>query len=141
MKKLLALCVGVVVLCATATAFAFAPDMTGTWTGELKGPDGGGGFQLSFVLKQEGDKLTGSVEGPQGEPIAISNGKVDGDKFSFDVSFNGMTISHSGTFSGDEAKMTTKSSSGEFPESEMTLKRSAPTAAPASAPATVPPAK
>ena len=46
----------------------------------------------------------------------ISNGKVDGDKFTFDVSFNGMTIHHDCTVDGDTIKMTTKSDSGDFPE-------------------------
>jgi hypothetical protein len=78
---------------ALTSASAFAADLTGVWVGQMQGPDGGG-FQLKFDLKQDGTKLTGTVQGPQGDPIAISNGKVDGDKFSFDVSFNGMTISH-----------------------------------------------
>jgi len=32
-------------------------------------------------LQQDGDKLTGTVQGAQGDLIAISDGKVDGDKF------------------------------------------------------------
>ena len=119
MKRLLSLCVAVVM--ALTTASAFAADLTGIWVGEMQG--GGGGFQLKFDLKQDGTKLTGTVQGPQGDAIAITNGKVDGDKFSFDVSFNGMTISHEGTVTGDEMKMKTHSSSGDFPGGDMTLKR------------------
>jgi hypothetical protein len=102
-----------------------ATDVTGTWTGDMKAPDGSAGFTISFTLKQDGVKLTGTVQGPQGDPIAISEGKVDGDKILFNVSFNGMTIVHEGTVNaaGDEIKLTTKSDQGNFPGGEMTLKR------------------
>jgi hypothetical protein len=88
----------------------------------MKTPDGNS-FSLSFTFKQDGAKLTGSVTGPQGDPIDISNGKVDGDKLSFDVEFNGSTIKHDGVINGDEIKLTTKSDNPDFPTSEMTLKR------------------
>jgi hypothetical protein len=121
MKKLLYACTAVVMALTTATALA--ADFTGTWTGEMAG--GNGGFQISFTFKQDGAKLTGTVQGPQGDPITISDGKIDGDKISFSVSFNGMTITHEGTINaaGDEIKLTTKSSDGQFPGGEMTLKR------------------
>ena len=76
-----------------SAATAMAADVTGTWTGEAKGPDGSS-FQLTFTFKQDGATLTGTVQLPQNDPIAISNGKVDGDKFTFDDSFNGITIHH-----------------------------------------------
>jgi hypothetical protein len=108
-----------VVLCAT---MVFAADVTGTWATEMKTPDGNS-FSLSFTFKQDGAKLTGSVTGPQGDPIDISNGKIDGDKLSFDVEFNGSTIKHDGVINGDEIKLTTKSDNPDFPGMEMTLKR------------------
>ena len=65
------------------------------------------------------------MQGPQGDAIAITDGKVDGDKISFKVSFNGMTISHEGTINdaGDEIKLSTKADSPDFPTMEMTLMR------------------
>jgi hypothetical protein len=117
-------------LFALSPAMAKAADITGTWTGAMKGPDGNANFQLSFTFKQDGTKFTGTVQGPQGDPIPITDGKLDGDKFTFTVSFNGMTISHEGTINGDEIKMTTKSDQGFG--GEMTLKR-APTPKPAPA--------
>ena len=48
---------------------------------------------------------------------------MNGDKISFKVSFNGMTITHEGTVNGDEIKLTSKSDQGDFPGGEMTLKR------------------
>jgi len=121
MKKLLYLCAGLIFALTTTAAFA-ATDMTGSWTGEMKSPSGDA-FQITFTFKQDGAKLTGTVQGPQGDPMDIANGKIDGNKFTFDVSFNGMTISHTGTIDGDEIKMTTKPDQGSFPGGEMTLKR------------------
>jgi hypothetical protein len=124
MKTLLCVCAALMMALTPVTALA-ATDVSGTWTGDMKAPDGSTGFTISFTFKQDGAKLTGSVQGPQGDPIAISDGKVDGDKITFTVAFNGTTISHTGTLnsSGDEIKLTTKTDSGDFPGGEMTLKR------------------
>jgi hypothetical protein len=87
---------------------------------------GQGGFQLSFTFQQVGAKLTGTVQAAQGEPVAISEGKIDGDKISFKVVIQGgTTITHEGTIdaAGDEIKLTSKSDNGQFPGGEMTLKR------------------
>jgi hypothetical protein len=130
MKKLLCACAALIMTFTTVTALA-ATDVSGTWTGELKGPDGSTGFQISFTLKQDGAKLTGTVQGAQGDPIAISDGTVAGDKISFKVSFNGITITHDGTVNGDEIKLSTKSDSGNFPGGDMTLKRAKATPPPA----------
>jgi hypothetical protein len=121
MKRILCLCVAILLMAGTATVFA--ADITGTWTGTVKGPDGNE-FPVSFTFKLDGTTLTGTVQGPQGDPIAISDGKVDNDKISFNVSFNGMTIKHEGTIAGDEIKLTTKADQGDFPGGELILKRS-----------------
>jgi len=125
MKSLLCLCAVLIMALAPIDAMA-ATDVTGTWTGSFSGPDAGGGMQIAFTFKQDGAKLTGTVQGPQGDAIAIGNGKIDGDKISFTVVFNGMTITHEGTINaaGDEIKLTSKSDQGDFPGGEMTLKRS-----------------
>ena len=128
MRKLLSLCA--LLLFALSPAIALGADINGTWTGAMKGPDGDANFQLSFTFKQDGTKFTGTVQGPQGDPLPITDGKIDGDKITFTVSFNGMTINHEGTINGDEMKMTTKSDQGFG--GEMTLKR---TPAPKPAPA------
>ena len=120
----------VLALTLSATRAFAATDVTGSWTADMTSPDGNS-FQLSFTFKQDGVKVTGSVQGPQGDPIEISNGKVDGDKFTFDVSFNGVTIAHEGTVSGDEIKLTTKPSDPNFPSVQLTLKRAKPAPAPA----------
>ena len=130
MKRLL--CLSAALLMAQFAVSAHAADVTGAWTASMSTPNGD--FQLTFNFKQDGAALTGSVLGPQGDAIAISDGKVDADKISFKVSVNGMTVSHQGTISADgaEIKLTTKSDSGDFPGMDMTLKRVKPTAVPAS---------
>lgn len=127
MRKLLVLCAGLVlafVLTQAAPAAFAATDATGTWTAQIQGPNGD--MTLTFHFKQDADKLTGTVETSMGgDPGPISNGKIDGDKISFDTSFNGMTINHVGTISGDEIKLSAKSDDGQMPPMDMTLKRAA----------------
>jgi len=120
MKRLLCVCAALAM--AFWTVSAFAADVTGTWSGDIAGPNGDS-FHLSFTFKQDGAKLTGTVTGPQGDPIEIADGKVDGDKLSFTVSFNGMTITHEGVVSGDTIKLTTKTEQGDFPGGPITLTR------------------
>jgi hypothetical protein len=114
------------VLCAALLALAFttgtamAADVTGKWTATMAGRGGGGeGFTITYNFKQDGTKLTGTVEGPMGDPMQIADGKVDGDKLSFTISFEGgpngaMKITNEGTISGDEIKLTTKFEGGDF---------------------------
>ncbi|HKF48482.1 MAG TPA: hypothetical protein VKB38_14055 [Terracidiphilus sp.] len=122
MKKLLGLCAVLLLTLGVSPAFA-ATDVTGSWTAEMQAPDGNS-MQLTFTFKQDGTKLTGSVQGPQGDPLDIQNGKVDGDKVYWETSFNGTTITHQGTVNGDEMKVSVKSSDGNFPAMDLTLKRS-----------------
>jgi len=124
MKKLIfSLCA--VFFLALNAASMHAADVSGKWTTDLQMPGGGDSMQIQFVFTADGATLTGSVQGPQGDAMAITDGKIDGDKISFKVSFNGMTISHEGTVNaaGDEIKLNSKSDSGDFPGMEMTLKR------------------
>jgi len=124
MKKLLfSLCA--VFFLALSAVSAHAADVTGKWTADMQMPGGGDAMQLQFVFAQDGATLTGSVQGPQGDAMTITDGKIDGDKISFKVSFNGMTISHEGTVNaaGDEIKLNSKSDSGDFPAMAFTLKR------------------
>jgi hypothetical protein len=127
MKMLLSVCAALLLTFSAASAFA-ATDVTGVWTGKMVGQNGDD-FQITFTFKQDGAKLTGTVGGPMGDPMEITEGKVDGDKLSFNVSFNGMTIKHEGVVSGDTIKLTTKAEGGDFPGGEMTLTRNKPPAA------------
>lgn len=127
----LLLCLSASLLLAVAAISARAADVSGTWNADAVGPDGQN-YPITFTLKQDGAKLTGTVAGPQGDPIDISNGKVDGNNVSFDVSFNGITISHAGSMNaaGDEIKLSTKSDNPDFPAHDLTLKKAKPAAQP-----------
>ena len=100
----------VAALAALATA-VWAADITGKWSAQMNGPDGGG-MTMTFTFKQSGTKLTGTMDGPGGEPMQIQDGKVDGDKISFAVSFNQMKIVHEGVVKGDEITLTVKMDGG-----------------------------
>jgi hypothetical protein len=117
---------------------AFAADVTGTWVAErempkMQGAPGGGGpggggpggmggmggggpMKWTFNLKAEGAKLTGSVQGPMGEPSEIQDGKIEGDKVTFTVKANfmgnEMTTKYEGTVSGDEISFKTTREGG-----------------------------
>jgi hypothetical protein len=111
---------------AFSSVAAFAADITGKWSAEVSGPQGS--FTLGYDFKQDGAKLTGTVQGPQGDPLAIKDGKVDGDKISFTVTFAGpqgeFKITNEGKIDGDQITLNTKmegAPEGGFPP--VTLKR------------------
>jgi hypothetical protein len=89
----------------------FSLKRTAKWSAQMNGPDGGG-MTMTFNFKQDGTKLTGTIDGPGGEPMAIQDGKVDGEKIVFAVSFNDMKIVHEGTIKGDEITLTIQMNGG-----------------------------
>lgn len=97
-------------LALLATAAVWAADVTGKWSGQMNGPDGGMTVNANF--KQIGTKLTGTVDGPGGQPMEIRDGKVDGDRIVFSVAFNDMNIVHEGTVKGDEMTLNIKMDGG-----------------------------
>jgi hypothetical protein len=101
------------------STYSFASGIEGTWTTTMQGPDGS--MEMTFVFKMDGAKLTGSTIGPNGE-TPISNTKVNGNEFSFDVSFGDMAISHSCTLV-DEETIKMKVTGTPMGDVEMILKR------------------
>jgi hypothetical protein len=119
-KKLL---LGTITFLAVAFTLA-AADITGKWVAQVEGRNGT--TQVTFDLKADGSTLTGTVTGGMGggrrggggggggaaaapAPIAISDGKIDGEKVSFSVKMDRggqtMVTTYSGTFSGDDLKL------------------------------------
>lgn len=115
-----------VFLMLTATA-VWAADVSGKWTAQVPGREGQT-QETTITLKVEGDKLTGSVAGQQGE-TPITDGKVSGDEISFIVTRErqGNTIKQifKGKVTGDEIKFTrsTEGGQGNRPPVEFTAKR------------------
>src|ERR1700753_1591043 len=66
-----------------AIAFAAIIDMSGKWKGSLKDPDGNA-HDFPLVFNVAGDKLPGTAQ-PEGDPLAINDGKITGDGFTFNV--------------------------------------------------------
>lgn len=122
MKYWIALCAALLVVFSAKPLLA-ATNITGTWVGDLTTSDGGT-FPLKFNLKQDGSKFTGNVLSPDGDPLPISDGKIDGDKITFDVTYNGMVIHHEGTIDGDQIKVSSKTDNDQMPPMQFTLKRS-----------------
>ena len=93
-------------LLLAATAFAAAAD--GTWTGTLATPNGD--FQQIFKFKADADKLTGTMTGPDGTDIAITDGKIDGNNVSFTVNLdfggNSIQLNYKGVIADDSIALT-----------------------------------
>ena len=105
-------------------ALAMAADISGKWTGDMPGR-GGDTAPTTFTFKVDGEKLTGSMTGPQGD-IPIQEGKVAGNQISFSTTldFGGNTVKilYKGTLSGDQMKMTREREGAGQPR-EFTIKR------------------
>ncbi|HYW44750.1 MAG TPA: hypothetical protein VE959_17945 [Bryobacteraceae bacterium] len=121
---------------------ALAADVTGKWTYEQAGRNGGQARPVTITLKQDGNTLTGSVPGFGGRggggggggggtpppPTEITNGKVDGNNISFEVKrdMGGQTMvtKYEGTVSGDELKLKITRDTQNGPQTnEVTAKR------------------
>jgi len=110
---------------ALLLAVAMAADISGKWTGDMPGR-GGDTTSTTFTFKVDGEKLTGSLTGPQGD-IPLQEGTVAGNQISFsttlDFGGNSIKILYKGTMSGDQIKMTREREGSGQPR-EFTIKRS-----------------
>jgi hypothetical protein len=108
-----------------AMSLVWAADIDGKWTAQVPGRNGQTREQ-TFTFKAEGDKLTGTASGMQGDN-PISDGKISGDEISFTVkvSFNGndITLLYKGKVSGDEIKFTRTVEGADRPPQEFTAKK------------------
>jgi hypothetical protein len=113
------------VLFGLLSVAAWASDISGNWVGSISG--GGSDFTLTYSFKQDGDKLSGTVQGPQGDPLPLTDCKIDGDKISFavkvDMGGNAATFSSKGVIKGDEIVLTTTNDAGMDMGGDMTIKR------------------
>lgn len=95
-------------LLVTIVASVQAADATGKWTAQVPGR-GGQTRETTFNFKVDGEKLTGTMSGMQGE-TNISDGKVSGDEIAFTVVLNFQSneikLHFKGKVAGDEIKFT-----------------------------------
>lgn len=106
-KKLSMLCFVLVI--ASMAAYAQS-DITGKWKTTISGPQGE--MELTFNYKVDKEALTGTIASQMGE-IPLKNGKVEGNKFSYDFAIQEMTISHTGELISED-EITVKSQRGEM---------------------------
>jgi hypothetical protein len=103
---------------AAITVTALAADVSGKWSGQV--PSRGEAMAATFTFKIDGDKLTGTMTGPQGA-VSLQEGKVSGDQISFTTTGGNAKILFQGTVAGNEMKMTRTREGGQA--REFTLKR------------------
>lgn len=108
----------VCVLTFLVISFGLAQDINGKWKGQMQSPNGP--MDLTFNFKVAGDSLSGTVASPMGE-LPISNGKINGKTFSFDVNVGEMTMNHQCTMMTDSISMKVPGMQGE--SAEIILKR------------------
>ena len=98
-----------------ASSFAFAAaepvNVAGTWKIAVAGQSGSA--EQTIVLKQDGNKITGTFKGPR--QSGTLEGLVDGNKVTFHVNTR-VGLDYKGTVDGDSMKgtMTAKGKSGEW---------------------------
>jgi hypothetical protein len=97
MKKALAILATV----AFTAASLFASDLSGTWNAKVDLGDQTG--TPTFVLKQDGEKLTGTYSGALGK--APINGTVKGKDVTIDFEAAGVKVHYAGKLDSDEKKM------------------------------------
>ncbi|HEY3439479.1 MAG TPA: hypothetical protein VGK29_01950 [Paludibaculum sp.] len=107
MKTLLS----IVVCFLLVAGIAFAAGIDGKWTSERR--MGENTIKITFDLKSDGGKLKGSMSMNRGDtPVTaeLTDGKIDGNKFSFKVTMEGRngktTSTYEGTVEGDTLKGT-----------------------------------
>lgn len=74
-----------------------AADLDGTWKSTINSPRG----QMDFILKLKtnDNELTGTLTGFRGES-EIQNGKINGNRFTFETEMNGEIVTNEGVLSG-----------------------------------------
>ena len=97
-----------------ASVSALAADFNGKWNASVESPRGT--QTIAFDFHVDGAKLTGTVTSPRGS-VDISNGKIDGNKFSFSTTAEGpngsMTTKYEGTVEGSVLKGTSAREGGQ----------------------------
>jgi hypothetical protein len=77
---------------ASITIFA-QTNIDGNWKGTRETPNGT--FEVNYTFKVDGKTLAGMLKGQFGE-TKLENGKIDSNKISYSVTFNGTTIDSTG---------------------------------------------
>jgi hypothetical protein len=115
MRRLAAAFIAVLAIAATA----FAADVNGKWVGSVDTPNGP--IELTYELKADGETLTGSVTSAMGT-VALSNGKIAGEKLTYDVEIETGKITHEATVNADGTEIAVKAT-GDWGTAEYVVKK------------------
>ncbi|SEP40331.1 hypothetical protein [Mucilaginibacter sp. OK283] len=72
-------------------ATCFGADITGKWTGKVMNQ-----FDVTYIFKVDGEKLTGTTTGPDGTSVTLQNGVIKDDDLSFTMDLMGNTTKVTG---------------------------------------------
>lgn len=118
-------CILIVCLFAVAGLALAQAKVDGKWTAEIQGARGA--QMITITLKNDGGKLTGTVEGGRGGAIPIEEGSVSGNTIKFKQKQMGrggeIILNYTGMISGDEIKFTRMAEGGQGMPQEFTAKR------------------
>jgi len=92
------------VLFMFVAGMAFAADIDGNWEGEVQGM-GGEPVKIGYTFKADGTTLTGTTKDMNQSDVAITDGKIDGNNFSFSVDIGMGPWKYKGVLSGDQIEM------------------------------------
>jgi len=81
--------------CCFVIFIAIAGGLSGKWAGTIS--MGGDDIPLTYTLKADSGKISGTTETPQGVS-PITNGLIKGDSVFFSVTVNGMDVPHKGKY-------------------------------------------
>ena len=95
---------------------AAGADISGTWKATAETQNGT--IERTFVFKQEGEKLTGETSSERTGKSELKDGRVEGNKVSFNVTINfqgnDVRINYTGTVAGDEIRFRAEAAEGGF---------------------------
>ena len=105
---------GCSLLMAALAMAAAAADVTGTWSGSLKGagPDGQDGG-VTLVLKQAGSEITGTAGPTADHQMPIQKGKIEGGKIALEVAVGDGTFKFDLILEGEHIKGDVNGSMGD----------------------------
>ena len=110
-------------LIALAATMVIATDATGTWTGTFI-PEGGQQNTAHLVLKQEGDKVTGTAGPSADQQRPIQNGKAENGAVTFEVANDDSVMKFRLKQQGDEITGdVTRERDGQTQKAKLAVKR------------------
>jgi len=122
MKTFLCLCLFLV-----AAMTASAADITGKWSGSLliQAPDGEHADNAFVIFQQKGSELSGTGGPNESEQHPMQNGKIIGNKITFEVQADDAVYKIEATLEGDHIKGTVSATrpDGEAMKAKLDLTR------------------